>query len=92
MKCRIVTNDGPACKNCGKPMQVRTHKAIKAKQLRQPYYYSQWYYCNNIACTTKQVNPPEFQVWNTNKKAATMKRAAQERADFDTGFIRDLTG
>jgi len=42
-KYMIVSEDGPPCPRCGRPMQVREHDRIREKQLRQPFYYSRWF-------------------------------------------------
>ena len=41
----VVTENGPACPRCGRPMQVREHDRIREKQLQQPFYYSRWFCC-----------------------------------------------
>jgi hypothetical protein len=45
-------------------MQVREHRRIKAKHLRQPYYFSRWYCCRKQDCKTTLVMPEEFKVLN----------------------------
>jgi hypothetical protein len=53
---------------------VRQHNHIGAKQLRQPYFYSRWYRCNNPDCRTREVMPAEFIVWNDNEAAQRLRR------------------
>lgn len=33
------------CPNCHNLMEVRYHSSITEKILRQPYYFSEWYFC-----------------------------------------------
>jgi len=61
----VVAEQGPDCRRCGRPMQVREHDRIRPKQLRQPFYYSRWFRCMHKGCKTKIVHREEFKVWNT---------------------------
>jgi hypothetical protein len=58
----VLGGQGPDCPRCGRPMQVREHDRIRAKQLRQPFYYSRWFYCTHKSCRTKTVMFEEFKV------------------------------
>jgi len=58
-------------------MQVRQHKQITEKQLKQPFFYLRWYYCLNRKCKTKQVMPDEFIIYNKNKKGRKQKSIRQ---------------
>jgi hypothetical protein len=62
----VVTENGPACRRCGQPMQVREHDRIREKQFRQPFYYSRWFRCMHKGCKTKIVHREEFKVWKTD--------------------------
>jgi hypothetical protein len=62
---KIVSEDGSPCHRCGRPTQVREHDGICEKQLRQPFYYSRWFYCMHKGCKTKIIHREEFKVWNT---------------------------
>ena len=64
MRHIVITENGPACPRCGRPMQVREHDRIRPKQLRQPYYFKRWFYCTNRRCKTTTVMREEFKVWN----------------------------
>jgi hypothetical protein len=44
-------------------MEIRKHRFVTEKQLRQPFYYSQWYCCMNSKCRTTLVMPEEFKVY-----------------------------
>jgi hypothetical protein len=59
-----VSEDGPPCPRCGRPMQVREHDRIRERQLRQPFYYSRWFRCMHKDCKTTIVHRDEFKVWN----------------------------
>jgi hypothetical protein len=61
-------------------MQVREHKRIKPKHLRQPFYYRRWYCCLTRECPATLVMPPEFRVWSVPRLAEAV---AQAEFDFD---------
>jgi hypothetical protein len=65
VKSKVIGKGGPPCPRCGKATQVRTHRSIRRKQLRQPYYYSRWFKCINKKCRTTLIMPPEYIVWNS---------------------------
>lgn len=56
---------GPPCPQCQQPTQVRKHAKVGRKQLRQPFYYTRWYFCVNPQCEVTKIMPPEHRVWNT---------------------------
>jgi hypothetical protein len=58
----IIPGLGDPCPRCHQPMQIREHETIRAKQLRQPFFYSRWFCCMNPKCRTKQVMPERFKV------------------------------
>jgi hypothetical protein len=41
-------------------------KRITGKELARPFCYTRWYNCRNRDCTTTQIMPDEFKVWNAN--------------------------
>jgi hypothetical protein len=45
LKKVFIKSDGEQCPHCKKTMQRRGHTTISDKQLKQPYYYSEWDYC-----------------------------------------------
>ncbi len=59
----IAIGHGPGCPRCSTPMEIRKHRVVGEKQLRQPFYYSQWYCCLNRKCRTTLVMPEEFKVY-----------------------------
>ena len=61
----IVSENGPPCPRCRRPMQVREHDRIRAKQLRKAYYYRRWFYCTHKNCRTTTVMFNEFKVFNS---------------------------
>jgi len=61
----IVSENGPSCPRCSRPMQVREHDRIRARQLRAPYYYRRWFYCTHKNCKTNTVTCDEFKVFNS---------------------------
>jgi hypothetical protein len=66
-------------------MEVRQHDHIGAKQLRQPFYFSQWYRCNNPNCRTREVMPPEFVRWNNNGAARRLQAIKRQLRRRDRG-------
>ena len=73
MAKRIIAGDGIPCPRCGRPTQIREHKAVKPKQLRQPFYYARWFYCLHEDCQTRQIMRDEDMVWNDNEAARWLK-------------------
>ena len=61
-KYHVIKEKGVNCPRCKKETETRVHKSITSKQLRQPYYYSQWYYCFNRECPTKQIMIGKYMV------------------------------
>lgn len=60
----LIGRDGDDCPRCGNPTTVWKHAEIKDKHRRQPYYYSQWFECMNGDCSTTQIMPKRYIVWN----------------------------
>jgi hypothetical protein len=40
------------CPRCGRPAQIREHERITEKHLRQPFYFTRWFYCTHDDCDT----------------------------------------
>ena len=59
----VVGKNGDPCPRCGCRTEIRQHKQIRAKHLRQPFYYSRWYYCVNPGCRTTQIMLEKFKVF-----------------------------
>jgi uncharacterized protein with PIN domain len=65
-KSSVSIGEGNNCPKCNKPMERREHKAITAKILNQPFYFSEWDYCKPCG----HIQMYEYKkVWNKNKKA-----------------------
>jgi hypothetical protein len=60
----IVGNDGDPCPRCARPTEIRAHAAITETHLRQPSYYSRWFYCIDPTCQAKQIMPSRYRLWN----------------------------
>lgn len=73
-KLEIIEGGGEACPRCGGQTQLRRHKAVTPKLLRQPFYYSQWFNCTNPNCKTGLIMLERFKVWNRNEKADRLNR------------------
>jgi hypothetical protein len=54
---------GDPCPRCGQLTEVREHRSVTAKLLRQPFYYSRWFYCTNPSCRTTLIMPEHFRVY-----------------------------
>ena len=63
-------------------MQVREHSRIRARQLRQPYYFRRWFYCTHRDCKTTMVMQEEFKVWNSEpmRRLQAIKQQLQPRS------------
>jgi hypothetical protein len=63
----VISKNGLPCPRCGRPMEVREHSSISAKQLDKRYYYRCWFYCTYPDCRTCQVMRHEDRVWNLDQ-------------------------
>ena len=63
-KYNILPEEGVPCPRCKLLSEVREHEQITSRILRQPYYFSRWFRCNNISCSTKIFMKEEFKVFN----------------------------
>lgn len=62
-KCKIVPGAGDFCPRCKLATQIREHKAITQKHLKQPFYYSRWFNCTNPECKTTLIMPDQYRVY-----------------------------
>jgi hypothetical protein len=69
----------PKCPRCRGAVEVREHKSVTEKMLRQPFFYTRWYRCVNRECPTKNIMPKEFIVWNKNKAAGVVKTLQDDK-------------
>jgi hypothetical protein len=51
--------------DCGWKSERRIHKEITDKELRRPFYYSQWYNCTNPSCRTNIFMKEVDRVYNS---------------------------
>jgi len=58
---------------------VREHGGLTEKQLKQPFYYSRWFYCTNKACKTTLIMPDRFRVF-------------RKQRDRDRDIVLDVLG
>lgn len=80
----VEAGKGIACPRCGRATQIRAHKEITGKHLRQPFYYTRWFYCLHADCVVSLHMAEEFKVWNDNdaaRKLRGMDAAAARRLD-----------
>lgn len=65
-KSTHVDGAGVPCPRCGVTSQLRYHKEITEKLLKQPFYYSQWFFCMNALCKTTMFVRAEDTVYPQN--------------------------
>lgn len=71
----VIDGDGDPCPRCSQPTQIREHSQLLEKHtVSQPFYYSRWFCCTNLDCVTTLVMPERYRVWNSNEKAASLRR------------------
>lgn len=61
---------GPPCPKCGCALEIREHARITDTRLRQPYYYSRWFFCRNSRCSVTTYMSDEFKIVRPEPKAA----------------------
>jgi hypothetical protein len=82
-RCIVMGTNGPECPRCGNgPSEVREHKDINSKVLKQPFYYSRWFRCLDPLCPTTIFMREEFKVWNPNDRARQLLANQHERRTF----------
>lgn len=68
-KYRVLSGEaGNSCPRCGGRTEVRVHTAITEKHLRQPWYYSRWFYCTNPRCRTTLIMPARYIVRRVRRR------------------------
>jgi hypothetical protein len=90
----VIDGNGEPCPRCGGPTQIREHEQVTARQLRQPYYYSRWYYCVDQHCPTTMIMPEAFKVWNApevTELALVVARLSPRDQDFSRSLIEDAS-
>ncbi|MGI8419669.1 MAG: RNase H family protein [Candidatus Levyibacteriota bacterium] len=73
------------CKNCGSPLVKKLTKRT-AEQLKKPYYYSAYYYCNNCR---KLYHSDEFKVMNAQTTPLFLGSLNTNSAAFDAEIWTD---
>ena len=61
----IIAGKGDLCPRCKQPTQIREHIKTTEVELRKPFYYSRWFYCQNTSCKTTLIMPDRFKVFPT---------------------------
>jgi aspartate carbamoyltransferase regulatory subunit len=62
---RIMPGAGVPCPKCKRPTQIREHKELTHKHLvKQPYYFTRWFYCRNTNCNVTAHMAEQFKVIN----------------------------
>lgn len=81
----VISGDGKPCPRCGHVTQVRAHRIITAKLLRQPYYFSQWYFCINPNCRTTLIMDETYKVMNVPQGGSDREKRPLKRPSSDGG-------
>ena len=63
-----VQGGGVPCPRCGQTSQLRYHSEIAPKLLKQPFYYQQWFYCQNALCKTNTFMREEDKIYPENQQ------------------------
>jgi hypothetical protein len=85
---RVVGHDGMPCPRCGEPTEIREHTEITKQHLRQPFYFSRWFYCRNHECKVTLHMVEQFKVWNRRSGRGPKKRYRRPRYRHDPEFQR----
>jgi len=86
----VMGADGVPCPRCALPTEIRQHAEITAKHLRQPYFFSRWFYCRNPDCPVTIHMQEEFKVWNGKNAAAQRIAADMQEQNRQMSFLRSL--
>jgi hypothetical protein len=61
----VVPELGMPCPKCGTPTEIREHKTLTPKHLvKQPYYFSRWFYCKAPSCKVSTHMSEQYKVIN----------------------------
>ena len=63
----IRSEEGDPCPRCNQPTQVREHRHLTDKLLKQPFYYTRWFYCRNKHCKTTTIMQDKFKVMSKGR-------------------------
>jgi len=77
LKCVVVPGDGDPCPRCCQPTEIREHPEITEKCLRQPFYYSRWFYCTNPKCRVTTYMPERYKVFSESARAQEVSEVAE---------------
>lgn len=80
---------GEDCPKCRKPMERRTHKKLRSKQINAPYYFSEWDCCRPC----KHIQHYEhFKVENDNEANRDLHRYLETRTERQQqlAFIKSI--
>lgn len=88
-KHRVIHGEGKACPTCNQITEAREHSVITDRHLRQPFYYSRWYNCNNKQCRTTLIMPNENKIMNKNENAQFYKN--YKELDEQMSFLRKIS-
>ena len=69
----IIAGKGDLCPRCKQPTQIREHIKTTEVELRKPFYYSRWFYCQNTSCKTTLIMPDRFKVLPKAPEASVEK-------------------
>jgi len=78
---KTVPGQGDPCPRCGMPTEIREHDGLRDKHLRQPFYYTRWFYCTNKQCKTTMIMPDRYKVERPVVMADSWDDLDAKRAD-----------
>jgi hypothetical protein len=70
LRCIVIPGWGDPCPRCCQPTEIREHPEITEKHLRQPFYFSRWFFCTNPYCKVTMHVAERYKVWNGKREAA----------------------
>jgi hypothetical protein len=75
---RVVGQHGVLCPRCRQPTEIREHILLTKRHLRQPYYFSRWFYCRNPSCPVTLHMSEAFKVRRPNHEQTSRTATAVE--------------
>ena len=88
-KRHTVIGEGIKCPRCDAQTETRVHDILREKQLKAPYYFSQWDYCTG--CNYIQLYE-KYKVLNNGQAYSEYKKRKQEWEEHNDqiSFIKSI--
>lgn len=84
-KYKLREPDGTQCELCNSVAEVREHTEITAQVLKQPFYYSQWYFCKDPHCKREIFFNEKYKVINA-RGGSDVYKAYTDNEEMDSLF------